>query len=842
MALIENRDRSMMYASLQDSSRMAASRANARKIYTSSKNSTVLERRNIQRHEQRVNDAVGLADTIISSIGKMVGVGMGDLTPIVGKEINSLIQTSQKQQANAELYPLLTEGARIAQESLVNGESRYEQIDIYDNDGNVTRSETVFMPGDSLRKWYDSSLKKIDEMGFLPNIKNELKASLSSSYYGQVMDLQSKAIEKAYTDMQEAYATNLNNALAQDAAIYNQYDGDPLSSGITYGGLAIIAGRSDLSDEAKRTEAVNYVNQVRKLAVQEKATELARSSGGMAAVDEYLSKQTFLQPTERNAYYQIARTSLAQMNEAYTDQGSQMMEEAFTDGSSMPLQVYTAIDDMAKAGGLGESAVSALKDGAMDVQRQMVRDMADNSLASDMQAGYQALLDGYDYINEGKADAYLYGLPEAEANAIKANILSNYQTAIDDYEKTAAESLGKSVEDIRKADKELLSSFTASKTALDNAFLGNEISGRQYAQSLRLNMEATLGAMGEEGGTSWNNVIASYESGMKAISESEMLKPYKTDIEDAVEAVLVSEGLIAYSAKDRKKEEWDRFYATLDDTNGLLFDLVMDYGTGKLDRESFFRAADRANQAFVLAEDIVSEDAIETDGSQTYKQIVQNAVSFSNKSYAGSSSQLPLMRSVETYAADGSSVMSIEYPTAEFEAEYHDTEDVFKTLVSKMEGVPRESITCSPQVNEATGTLIASPVASVVFGDGKEPASYRMFGNTIQRRYDVGNGHMAWIDYADINGGYPRKFDDMAIESKKEKAMEAIESGQTSLDVTKYIHMEGGRWIVDNAIFDDPFYDYNTAYRQIRNSADYRGEWDVVLSAFSNAATMNEVR
>lgn len=37
-------------------------------------------------------------------------------------------------------------------------------------------------------------------------------------------------------------------------------------------------------------------------------------------------------------------------------------------------------------------------------------------------------------------------------------------------------------------------------------------------------------------------------------------------------------------------------------------------------------------------------------------------------------------------------------------------------------------------------------------------------------------------------------------------------------------------------------YDYNTAYRQIRNSADYRGEWDVVLSAFSNAATMNEVR
>lgn len=836
MALLTDRyDSGRLVSALRNNSQLAGMEATQKARTRSMENSTLLTRRNIARSERDINLIAGIAQKSFSAV---ISAAMGNFAPMLGDDLNSLIQSSQLQQANAELYPLLLEGAGIAQESLASGESRFQQMDFYDSDGNVTRSETVFMPGESLQAWYDDAMKKVDDMGFLPNVKSQLKSSLTSSYYGQLADLQSSAIEKAYTDMQNAYATNLNNALTADAALWNQYDGDPLSSGITFQGMAIIAGRSDLSPEARQTEAVNYLNQVRRLATQEKAVELARTEG-MASVDAYLAEQTWLQPTERNSYYQIAQTSFSQMAEAYTGQGTQMMREAFDDGESMPIQVYTAIDDFARSNGLSESAHSALRDGARAEQRLQIADMAANSLAADRADGYQAMIDGRDYIKDGKADAYLAGLPDDEAKAIKATLVGQYDSAIAEYEESTAKALGKSIEDIRAADKNLLQSFNSTKAALSDSFLGGSITGHEYAQGLRTNVQATLDAMGEEGGENWNGVIAAYESGMKAMTESEVLKPHKGDIEEAVENVLVSEGRIAYSGKDRDKEEWDIYYRTLDEVNGLLYEAAMNYGTGKLTLEEFYRTADRANQAIILSHSMASDMGIKSDGSQTYKEVIQNFTKQNNAAYAASNSQIPIIRRTQTLAADGSVIEGYEFPVPELEAEFGDNSDVLTTLVSKMEGVPRESIQCSPQYNEATGTMIAAPVASVMYGEGEAPAAFRAFGDVLQKRVDFGNGISAWVDYASINGGYPEKFPQEDFSSKSEKAKEAAESGQDSLDVSRYIRKEGGRWTVDKDIFDDPFYDYKTAYQQIQRL--YRGEWDLVLNVLSNAALEREV-
>ncbi len=832
MAMMPRRDRSAYYGSLQGNSQMAGEKARTEAQKSSIDNDTTLARKDIKLAETKFQNNYNAGKQVVTGLVNLVYTGLtGDFSPILGDKINSLIQDSQTQQANAELLPILTEGARIAKESLASGASRYQEVEVFDSEGNSKGKQLAFTPGDDLKKWYEDAMASVDSMGFLPGVTDKMKANLTSSYWANVQQLQSDAIDKAYTDLENAYATNLETALVSDAQLYAQYNGE-LPEGVHYQGMAIIAGRSDFSDMRKQSEAVEYFDNLRHLAVQDKAVSIGRTSkDGLAAVDRYLQEQKFLTPQERNSYYAIAATSFQQMDNAYSSQAEDMMADAFISGGSTPGQVMKEIQDIGKANNIPDSILNHMIETAKTEQRTGVRAMVANQLQADMNGGLKDMVETRDGIQSGAFDAWFENMPEEKVSAI-----AQYDAKIQEAYADLSPYLSMTPEDLEKADKEVVDAF---KNDLDGLKTKYEIGvpGEQIMKEL----DAMLPGYQDQLQTSsgYNSFLAAKQK-FTQDNFNELPANVKVEAEASFDSFMLGMGIDPDSrnlSEEQKKmlQDVENYYL------GLVSDLTFEVGRNNITAADYNALLQKAYQGYLLDGKLVSKDlstkvklpdaetpvsAVMPDNLSYVDRIWQddkgNSLVYLND-YAGYSSETrydPESGTVIEIPLDSSRRPQYSFYSGGVQETYDNLESFFRTPLVDYLQVDDASVTSSPFVY-ADGTAIAVPEFHVT--NGTEQDHYIIQDGCFKKYFP---DEKRWVSVAKLN-------DDGSVTSldistgKEIPTSRYLQKGNKDSDYTKYIHLGNGAVSVDPEIVNMPGYDYekisayvdsDKAYSKVRDS------------------------
>ena len=719
-------------------------------------NNTVLERKAVREANERAEAWMTGINATVKGLSNLLYAGVsGDLSPIIGEQWNSLIQDSQTQQANASLLPMLTEGSRIAEQSLLDGTSMFTEQQITNPDGSVTTG-IVFTPSESMQKWYSDSMEAIDGMNLLPSVRNRMKGKLTESYWGAVQSLQSSALEKAYTDLESSFSFNQQAAIVEDSQTWAEYGGT-LPEGVVYTGISNIMSRNDWSHEKKVAESARYLSQVRITGAQERAVSIARTQG-MPAADEFIQSQGFLSAQDKISITALAQQSYNQMKGIYTDQASSLMSEAFISGGSTPQQIYKEIQDIARANSLPQDVVADMLDTAREEQRSAVREMGANTLQSDMLSGLSDLIDGRGYVADGKADAYFYGIPEE-----KDALIAKYDAAISEVKEKAAEDLDTSLENIEKMDKKVIDAFNDANDYAYSLFDSGAISGRQYGQMITSNAQAAL----DESQSKDLVVLNGWNTAFNKATDSYVEDVYADEVKSKVEALLVAEGKINATKNKRTPEELRLLNDLVAETNGSILNALWDYGKKAVPIDSVLDYADKAYQSFVLKESVLGGDGeskipLPTDDGVTMKGVISAAVDSNKKITSNPEASYVWYDHPEAYAqgisatsddngqitlAETPAVPSARFLDMNVEEEYRRTANVYRSQLAMALGINESEIADNP---EAVGenAAIASPVFST--RDGR---TFRCRGYVLQEFIDTGtpgDGQGRWEPFATI--------------------------------------------------------------------------------------------
>lgn len=746
-------DRSELYSSLNSSTQMARKNAAAKNTYSRAKNSTFLERRNIARHER---------DTKLwSDLGRKIGtaaisVATGDISPIVGDKLASLITKGQASEANVEMLDWITAGKGIAQQSIADGSSTFT-ADV-DADGNSIMS---FKPSEAVTAWYEDTLKKIDESGYLPAVKDSMRQNLASNYYSMVQGMQASAIEKAYSNIESGFQTEMSAAIVSDAQLYAEYDGR-LPEGMHYKGVAVIAARDDWDIQTKGTRGAEYTMQVQKAGIQERATRIATSQG-LEELYDYVYSQQSLNDDEKRSVYSKAKTSYDQMSGAYVSEAESMMETAYTDpAGSTPYDVYKWIDDISASKGLPSSVTTDMKDIAKTKQLEAVTTMGQNTLMIDKGEGLSALYDGLAEFKSDKHDAWFYGMPEE-----KQKLITNYETAIAEDEKKIATELDTSIENVQKMDKNVIERYEEANKAAFDLFKAGAITGREYGQIVTDNSIVALG----ESQTKDNVITAGWQTALTTTIDEYVEDTYSGEVKNKVEALLIAEGKLDSSKNKWTAEDLALVNDLIAEVNGSILNAVWDYGRKAVPIESVLDFVDKAYQSYVLRASVLGKDDESnipsmTDDGVTMKKLTKRVTASNAKITSDPEASYVWYDHAEAYAdsfttttdengqitigmaAPGMAAPKAHFMSESVETEYRRTASFYRSQAAMACGIDESLIMDNP---EAVGenAAIASPV--LTFRDG---TILRCRGRIMQKFIDTGeqgDGKGRWVPYIQIN-------------------------------------------------------------------------------------------
>lgn len=301
------------------------------------------------------------------------------------------------------------------------------------------------------------------------------------------------AIEKSYSDYNQAFSLNLNSATTSDVASFVASGGnlETWASNNVIHGVAEIYNRRDWSSERKAAEARSYVNNVAVQGVSEIASRIALSEGNTAANDYLYAKNEdgsyvlgFLTENQRQSAYAIAAKGNSNRASAVASSMVDYMEQSLlsnADPNSEPAPISDAYKEIYKA--IENESPETKRTVIQSVkakQTEIVTTAAAQSLMSDSEAGIDKLERTYEAIKNGELDdVYFMGIPE-----VKTNIMQSYQKAISNYQKTVADATGTTIEDVRKANKSVISQFETQYDTYFTLFDSGQIDGNTLVQNI----------------------------------------------------------------------------------------------------------------------------------------------------------------------------------------------------------------------------------------------------------------------------------------------------------------------------------------------------------------------
>lgn len=834
MAMMVRRDRSAYYGSLQQNSQAAQGKAATEASKTSAKNDLTLAKRNLRTQaieEQAWNDTLQVGKNAINAFTTIVSDGM---------TLGKLISEAQMADANTDLLKMTTEGKGIAEKSIADGSSMFTLET--DENGNET---AVFSPGEGIETWYQDAMKAIDDSDYTQRVKDSMKQSLTQNYYGFVQNMQSGAIKRSFDSIEQGFETQITADSVSDAQLYAQYDGK-LPEGVLYSGMATIAGRSDWTDDQKKAYAAQYIQQVQRQGIQERAVQIATSQG-MQSANDYIYSQKSLTAEQKISISSKANAAYQQIENGYVAEVDSMMESAFSDpGGSSPSDVYEWIDNMAAANGLPESMVNKLNDTAKGVQTEAANAAVDNTLASDTMIGIAALESTRTNLANGVYDSWFYGNDELKQGAI-----AKYDSAITAIKKGAADALGKSLKDIEEMDDRVIDAFNAANNEAFSLFDTGAITGRQYGEMLVANANTAL----QQSQMSDVEITTAWRTAMGKATDAYVEEVYGDDVRSSVEALLVAEGAINATKSERTKEELQLINDLVAETNGNILNTLWDYGKKKVPIESVLDYADKSYQSFLLKQSVLGKDGetdipLPTDPGVTMKKVV-NAVSESNSkitsdmdaSYVWYDHSDAFMQGIDA-AADENGQISLTrniengLPTAHFldegvQEEYRRSVNVYRSQLAMALGISEADL-MGADYPEAVGenAAIASPV---FYYEGR---SFRCRGKTIQEFVDTGtagDGKGEWKEFAYINNdGRPTVIGAALADDGRDTAPDDAAFSISGENIRDYIKLdtEMGRMgpvvkgvTVDPRIVQAANYTAKDVYSMLKDIPELMSQW-----------------
>ena len=763
MAMFERRDRSAYYGSLESNSQAARKNASSEVTRSRLANSTYLNRKRIQEHSedlQAINNVVG---SVKGMFEDAFTIASGNLTPLVGEKLNSLIHMGQQADANTDLLEIVTKGKGIAENSIMDGSSMFT----IETDPDGTQ-HTVFKPSEAFQSWYDDAVKQIEESSYLPDVKAAYRKSLDSNYFSLLQGMQSSSIERMYQGIQSNYETQMTAAEIQDAQLWAQYDGK-LPEGVTYSGMAVIAGRQDLTDQEKLNAAEGYIVALSRAGIQEKAVQISTGAAsyngktGMEAANEYIYSQRLLNSDQKISISSKANTAYQQIKQGYLDEVDSMMAETFTDpGGSSPYDVYEWIDNVAKTNHLPDSMVTELKDQAYKTQTEGATAAVANSLAFDKNLGYSALLSTRENISNGTNDNWFYDRPD-----LKQAALATYDAEIQSYKEKLATELDTTTENIEKMDQKVLDAYEDATNYAFTLFDNGDITGRQYAEMITAAGQTALGASQ----TKDVPILNGWRTAFSKTREAYVEEVFGDKVDDVVEAILVAEGAINKDKNKRTVEELRMIDDLIAETNGSILNALWDHGKNGVPIESVLDFAERAYQSFVLKESVIGKDnesniPLPTDPGVTMKKVITTTAENNSKitsnpeaSYVWYDHGDAYASSIEATTDENGQITLTQgsldsgLPKAYFldaatAEDYRRTVNVYRSQLAMALGISEEELMGADNP-EAVGenAAIASPV---FYFNGH---AYRPRGLMLQEFVDTGtpgDGKGEWVTFAVI--------------------------------------------------------------------------------------------
>ena len=770
MAMFERRDRSAYYSSLRANSEAASNRANVKNTESRVKNSTTLARREQRNYQLELQNYKDVSNGIMNFVKTGLSI-MGGVVKL-GKGLDSIMVDAEKVDASVDMTSWLAEGDVIAGNQIGEGNSGIvENPDpgavssgalpaVSTGQNNDKDGSFVFKPSDEFNQWYDGIKKKIDESDYSSATKAAMQEQADNYYIAKVQEMAGLAVEQRLADYENSFSVMQQMSSVPDAQLYAEYDGN-LPEGVFYQGIANIAGRNDWSSERKEYEAARYLQQVRLGGVQEKAVSIARTDG-MAAADAYIQKQGFLSADEKISLTALSQQSFNQMNGIYTEQASAMMEEAFTSGGSTPFQIYSEYKDIAKANNLPDETLNSMIAKGKAAQREAVSAMGQNTLQADKNEGLNALYDGLEYLESGKANAWFYGMTEE-----KDKLIGDYKSSIAEYEKNVAEALDTSIENVQKMDKDVVTRFEESNNSAFELFDAGDINGEEYGQMVTANTVAALG----ESQTKDAVIVAGWRTALNKATDKYVETNFSDDVRNKVEALLVAEGRINSTKNKRTKEELMLVEDLIAETNGNILNALWDYGRKSVTAENLLDYVDKSYQSYVLRESVLGKDdesniPLQTDDGVTMRKVIKAATESNSKITSNPEASYVWYDHGEAYrdsfsiSSDDNGQITLEdsapdaaVPSAHFlsesvETEYRRTASVYRSQLAMALGISESQIADNP---EAVGenAAIASPVFSL-----RDGSTFRCRGKIIQKFVDTGtpgDGKGQWVPYIQIS-------------------------------------------------------------------------------------------
>ena len=397
----------------------------------------------IRDYNQTMDDiATQYREGVRSAVGNFVKNGISFLVGMAG-----MLEDEQTQQANYDITGYTSELNRMFNESLMDGTTGYAE----DENGQL-----VFQVAPKIQEAYDNYVASINNSNMMSSVKEKALLTFDSSWKALQYNASTSALEQAYTNRNELFNANLNNALVNDSQLLAS-NGGVLPKGASFSGIALIQGRNDWSQEVKDAKVLQYTQQVVAQSAIESGARIA-STKGLQAANDYINSLPGLTEQQRQSAYAYAQKSLGNRQSAVATSAVAMMENAIMEGSS-PNDVYkTVLDNLANEAPETKSYVySQMK----TAQQSAVIEIATNQYNQDMKGGLNELQKTYDDYKNGKYDYLFSEIPEVEQAFV-----SKYEAAISSKISDLATTLGTTQQEIEEMDKSLLSTLDQSESML----------------------------------------------------------------------------------------------------------------------------------------------------------------------------------------------------------------------------------------------------------------------------------------------------------------------------------------------------------------------------------------
>lgn len=509
------------------------------------KANTLITESSAKHNEKSLTDYNDYLDKMKTYNAINLGLDLTKLAINTASDIYDIVKQSQSAEGANVMAQSFEEGSRILTQSIYDG-STY-----FGTDPKTGEATLIMSP--ALEEWKNNARAKIENGSYIKSVKDSLLQSFDLNYESLKTQAFGAAIEQSYADLNSNFTSSMNIAKRADIASYVQAGGDlDLWSSTPIQGVTTITARSDWSDNAKHAQITQYMLDVQAEGDRQIASSLALNQGLEASYD-WIRSRDYMTEDQKQSAYIAASNAVTQRTKAVKGEVEYYMEDAITNGTATPRQVYEQV--MQKYGSEGKEIVSFVASTLKDKQTELMSIAASQTYSEDCREGIGALQETYDMLTSGKLDDKFYKLDD-----LKERYISQYDSAIYSAKKQIADEISSSVKQVETANSKLLSDYDKAQKLVLEKFDAGIIDGKTAVTMYTQNAMALSDNISEGGTTPtsmWSeqaNVTASKM--IDQLLDDYIPSKYKTQVESGFNGLKAALGLNKTNATMTDEEQY----------------------------------------------------------------------------------------------------------------------------------------------------------------------------------------------------------------------------------------------------------------------------------------------